>query len=136
MSTPVTNPVNDSLLAAWPIPGPWNPRPQSGGINHDTRLIETPSGNYILRIYSATRDLAKIRYELAIMAELRRQPLSFAVAAPLPSRSGDPIVLTETGAAAILMPAIPGVVGNRDCMAQVYPFTPTWCPSRRTNRAG
>lgn len=113
--------MNDSLLSAWPIPASWNLRPQSGGINNDTRFVETPSGSYVLRIYGATRDLEKIRYELAIMAELRRQPLSFAVAEPLPSRTGDPIVLTETGAPAILMPAIAGVVGNRDCAQQLYP---------------
>lgn len=113
--------MHEHLLAAWPIAAPWNIRPQSGGINNDTRFVETPSGTYILRVYGATRDLAKIRYELAVMAELRRQPLSFAVAEPLPSRSGDPILLTESGAPAILMPLIPGVVGNRDSMAQVFP---------------
>jgi homoserine kinase type II len=114
--------MNDSLLAAWPITAPWSIRPQSGGINNDTRFVETPSGNFILRIYGATRDLAKIRYELAVMAELRRQPLSFAVAEPLPSRSGDPIVLTDTGAPAILMPVIAGIQAERGSLEQAFPI--------------
>lgn len=122
MTPSIEKPAADSLLAAWPLPGPWHVRPQGGGINNDTRFVETPSGNYILRIYGAMRDLAKIRYELAVMAELRRQPLSFAVAEPLPSRSGDPIVWTEWGAPAILMPVIPGVQAERGSLEQAYPI--------------
>lgn len=112
----------NNLLSRWPIASPWTIRPQSGGINNDTRFVQTPAGSYILRIYGATRDLAKIRFELAVMAELGRQGLSFAVPAPIPSRSGDPIVLTESGAPATLAPVIPGVPAGRGSLAQAYPI--------------
>ena len=112
----------NNLLSRWPIPSPWTIRPQTGGINNDTRFVKTPAGSYILRIYGATRDLAKIHFELAVMAELSWQGLSFAVPAPMPSRSGDPIVLTESGAPATLAPVIPGVPAERGSLPQAYPI--------------
>lgn len=102
----------DALQDAWPVPGPWTLTPAPTGINNLTRLVETPAGAYVLRLYRPSADPRKVSFEVQVLEALGEARLPFAVPVPLKARSGERVV-KATGpdgqeALATLMAAIPG----------------------------
>ncbi|MBF6591958.1 MAG: phosphotransferase [Ktedonobacterales bacterium] len=78
-----------ALRRAWPRVVQWRMRPLAGGTNTRVRLVETPVGRYVLRIYSHHVDLERLRFEHSILTRLRAEKLPFAVPAPIPTETGD-----------------------------------------------
>ncbi len=100
------------VTQAWPVQGPCSLEPIRGGINSKIWRVHSPSGDYILRQYRATADVAKVRYELEVLRQLGAMPLSFAVAVPIPTRAGDVLSVRE-GAVLTLVRAISGANPDR-----------------------
>jgi homoserine kinase type II len=79
----------DELREIWPMPGPWSMHPITEGINNLTKIVDTPSGRYILRTYDADRPLERIRYELSILMNLQQKNLPFRIPATIPTVTGE-----------------------------------------------
>jgi len=98
-------------LDAWPVPPSRTLRPTDAGLNNLSRLVDTPIGSYFLRVYQNTDDIARIRYEHALLLQLQHAGLSFAVPQPLATREGETFVVTADegdNVVAALFPVIPG----------------------------
>jgi Ser/Thr protein kinase RdoA (MazF antagonist) len=109
------------LQRAWGIAGPWRAEPLTRGTNNLVQRVETPTGAYVLRIYSNTTDAARLSFERAVLAQLAEALLPFALPTPLPTVHGAYFldVKTEQGhVLATLTPYIPGQPPDRDNLDQ------------------
>jgi homoserine kinase type II len=97
----------DGLRAAWEITEPSSRLHITHGINNRTQVLETSSGNYILRTYSRDRSLRHIRYELHTLTQLQQKNLAFQIPAPIPTTTGQ-LFAVFSGAIFTLSPLIPG----------------------------
>ena len=97
----------DGLRAAWEITEPSSRWHITHGINNRAQVLETASGNYILRTYSSDRSLRHIRYELQTLAQLQQKNLAFQIPAPIPTTTGQ-LFAVVSGAILTLSPLIPG----------------------------
>lgn len=98
-------------LDAWSVPPSRTLRPTDAGLNNLSRLVDTPTGSYFLRVYQNTGDTARIRYEHALLLQLQHAGLSFAVPQPLATREGETFVVTaddRDNVVTALFPVIPG----------------------------
>ncbi len=101
----------DALLSAWSIDRPWTIQPALTGSNNLSYPVTTPSGHYVLRIHQNTADPERVRYEHTVLTHLAQSALSFAVPAPIPTRSGAtlaPVPDDEERTLAALFPLIAG----------------------------
>jgi homoserine kinase type II len=109
------------LQRAWGIVGPWRAEPLTRGTNNLVQRVETPTGSYVLRVYSNTTDAARLRFERDVLAQLTEARLPFALPTPLPTLDGAYFldIETEQGyALATLTPYIPGQPPDRDNLNQ------------------
>jgi homoserine kinase type II len=120
-----------ALLRAWDIGVPGVPgapgrqsesesgvsgglRPAPSGANNLTWVVECGAARYVLRVQLNDFTLDALRWEHALLGRLAGAGLSFAVAAPLPARSGETLVLARgaglngADAWAALFPVLPG----------------------------
>jgi homoserine kinase type II len=105
----------------WGISGPWEPKTLTFGTNNIVLRLGTPTGAYVLRIYSNTSDVARLRFERDVLAQLTEARLPFALPTPLPTLDGAYFldVETEQGhALATLTPYIPGQPPDRNNLDQ------------------
>lgn len=103
----------DNLLDAWPIPRSRTVLRLVTGTNNHTRLVTTPNGDYILRIYQNAADPEPLRYEHDLLLHLQQAALSFAVPNPLVSESGLTYVTTEEAGQLVLAALFPVIPGRR-----------------------
>jgi homoserine kinase type II len=99
------------LLLAWPLDGQFAVQPLSPGNNNLSYAVTTPHTQYILRIYQNSTEPEQIRYEHILLTELNRLELSFAVPAPIPTRSASTLIAIPDEASqqlAALFQRIPG----------------------------
>jgi homoserine kinase type II len=111
----------DVLQRAWRIPGPWRAEPLTFGTNNIVLRVETSAGAHVLRVYSNTSDMARLRFERSLLAQLAEAHLPFALPVPLPTADGGYFldVETEQGRAlATLTRYIPGQPPDRDNLDQ------------------
>lgn len=109
------------LLTAWSIPAPRNVRLANAGTNNRSYIVDTSAGSYLLRVYQNTNDLERVRYEHALLQQLWRADLSFAVPHPLTATTGNTyVIMVQDGDAlvAALFPMIPGREPARGNVAQ------------------
>jgi homoserine kinase type II len=107
----------DALLAAWPLARPWTLRPANSGRNNLSMYVDTPAGTHLLRLYQNTGDVARRRYEHALLAQLQQAGLSFAIPPPVPTGTGETLVAVPHAggqALASLFRLIPGHHPARD----------------------
>lgn len=111
-----------AVAAEWRLPEPWQVGPLTHGTNNGVWMIETPEGRYVLRVYSNHADLARVRFEHAVLGRLRAMDVPFALPVPLPTRSGELYVYVADGmgeeALVTLTSFLPGVFPDRDDLAQ------------------
>jgi homoserine kinase type II len=107
----------DELQEIWPLPEPWSVRPIGQGINNLTQIIETATGNYILRTYDADRHLEHIGYELSLLRALQQASLPFRIAAPIPTVGGE-LFAIYSGKIITLLPWLPGRPPQNDNLDQ------------------
>lgn len=106
------------LLADWPIEPPSTLTPLAGGTNNQTWLVKAEHGaSYVLRLMTGNADLARVRYEAALLMALEAAALPFDLPRPLPTRAGDTLLLIEQDdaepAIATLTPFLPGQLAER-----------------------
>lgn len=108
-----------NVLTSWPIEPPATLAPLAGGTNNRAWLVETRDGpSYVLRLTAGLADLARIRYEAALLEALHTTALPFLLPLPLLARTGDMLVPLEVDPGepgiAILAPLLPGQVPERN----------------------
>ena len=109
----------DELQEEWPILEPQSIRLITNGINNLTQVIETTSGNYVLRTYGGDRSLEHIRYELSVLKALRQKDLPFEIPAPIPTRTGELFaVLSDT--IVTVSPYLSGSMPQTENLEQAY----------------
>lgn len=106
-------------MAEWPLPEPYRVRPLAHGTNNAVRLVETPAGSYVLRVYSNHADVGRLRFEHAVLVRLQAAGLPFGLPVPIPTRSGALYTTIADGASlATLTPFLPGEPPDRADLAQ------------------
>jgi Ser/Thr protein kinase RdoA (MazF antagonist) len=83
-----------------------------------THRVDSPAGSYVLRIYQAVSDPARIRHEHSVMQYLSGAGLSFHVPAPLRAVTGATLV-TVGGVSASLSPFCAGEHADDASVADV-----------------
>lgn len=109
----------DELKQLWPISELWSVQPIAQGENNLTQVIETASGNYVLRSYPNDRLLERIRYETSVLTQLQQKVLPFQVPAPIPTVTGEFFAIL-TGTIVTLSPYLPGLLPRNDNLEQTY----------------
>ncbi|MGO8950358.1 MAG: phosphotransferase [Ktedonobacterales bacterium] len=91
----------DSALNAigpiWNLSDPLSFRPLAGGTNNSVQLVETGSGNYVVRLYRNHTDPARLRFEHAVLIALQTLELPFAIPTPIPTPTGERYAWVNTG---------------------------------------
>jgi homoserine kinase type II len=110
------------LWTVWPVAGPWQLSPLTGGtINLIWRAETSDRQCYALRLIPDLTNLAQLRYEIALLEALSSQLLPFQLPLPLKTRAGDHLVQFEqetgTPAIALLSPLLPGHAADRNDLA-------------------
>ena len=103
----------NELQKIWAIPGPWLIAPSPQGAHNQTQVIDTPSGNYILRRYPVERPSQHIRYELSVLRSLELVKLPFQIPTPLPTVDGEDYAVTSDNIVT-LSPYLPGQTPKND----------------------
>jgi homoserine kinase type II len=109
------------LQRAWGIGGTWRAEPLTRGTNNLVQRIETPTGSYVLRVYSNTTDAARLGFERVVLAQLAKTGLPFALPTPLPTLEYAYSIETECERGVVLVtltPYIPGQSPDRDNLDQ------------------
>ena len=109
----------NELEQLWSISELWSVRPVAQGENNLTQIIETSSGNYVLRSYRNDRSLERIRYETSVLTHLQQKVLPFQVPAPIPTVTGEFFAILM-GSIVTLSPYLRGFVPNNDNLEQTY----------------
>lgn len=107
-----------NLWTSWPISGPWNLSPLSGGTNNSVWRADAADGqSYVLHLSPDLTRIPRIRYEAQLLQALSDKNLPFLLPVPLRANSGDIIVLFEqeqgTAALATLSHLLPGNLQDR-----------------------
>lgn len=100
------------IQTRWGIAGPWEPKPLTSGTNNIVLRLGTPAGAYVLRIYSNTSDVARLRFERDALAQLAEAGLPFALPTPLPTLDGAYAIETVSEPGAILLTLTPYISGQ------------------------
>jgi hypothetical protein len=86
-----------ALWQAWPMFGPWQLRAGQHRANNLVQIVDThDAGSFVLRVYQHQRDIRRIRYEHALVAQLQAARLPFTVPHPVPTSSGETVVSVPT----------------------------------------
>jgi homoserine kinase type II len=106
------------LYTAWPIVGPWQLTPMTGGTNSLVWRAEAADhACYILRIIPDGSARAKVYYETTLLRSIAAYHLPFALPLPIETRDGELFVPYEQengqGAVAVLTPFLAGHPLNR-----------------------
>jgi homoserine kinase type II len=109
----------NELKDMWPISEPWSIRPITQGINNLTHIVNTSTGNYILRTYPSDRSLDSIRYELNVLGILQQKHLPFQIPVPIPTVTGA-LFAVLSGKITTMSPRLPGSVPQNDNLEQAY----------------
>ena len=95
------------LLEHYDLTPPITEFPLSQGVNNTIVGIRTGNGDYALKHFNAPHNLEGLQYEHDLLTWLATQPLSFAVPAPIQTKSGHTLYQDENGHH-ILMPLLQG----------------------------
>jgi homoserine kinase type II len=109
------------LLDAWRLGEPRQLSPMAGGTNNVIMRVQTPDGEYVLRVYGNHADPLRLRFEREVLTRLESAQLPFAVPAPLPTTAGERFVRFERDdgeVLATLTHLIPGEPPRRDNLEQ------------------
>ncbi|KAJ1391527.1 hypothetical protein B484DRAFT_408712 [Ochromonadaceae sp. CCMP2298] len=93
-------------------------RPTTGGVSNFMSFVQTPSQEYILRIYNNGQNSQRVQYEHVIMNQL--PALSFQVPRTLPSLSNAASYeLLSSGDMACMFEVIPGALPKLTCTEDI-----------------
>lgn len=106
-----------ALLKLWSFLGPAIVQPTLRGASNKTYFVDAPAGKFILKLYGDSTTTAQIKYEHSILLYLRSREKSFAVPTPIPTESGETLVLVNKNNIPLrvaLFPLLPGQPANRN----------------------
>lgn len=106
------------MTARYGLHRPVEPFAIAQGSNNRTVGLHTSGGDFLWKRYQPVHSEASIRYEHRLLGWLAGQGLPFAVAAPVPDRSGDTLAHWEDGLHA-LFTFIPGVPADYGSLSQL-----------------
>ncbi len=114
----------DHLLAAWTLPGPWVTRSALAGANNRTSFVTSPAGTFVLRVYLNAGDPLRILVEHELLTHLAHRSLSFAVPAPIVTRSGATLISMgeDEPRFAALFPVISGSEVNPTSFGEISAY--------------
>ncbi len=102
-----------ALWQAWPMFGPWQLRAGQHCANNLVQIVDThDAGSFVLRVYQHQRDIRRIRYEHALVAQLQAARLPFTVPHPVPTSSGETVVSVPTLVGSLFASLWPLVLGS------------------------
>lgn len=81
---------------------------RESGMNNTTRMIASGNERFVLRIYNNHKDAEIVRLEHEVLAELKKQNLSFQVPAPIRNKQGDTVSIAQDGTLSSLFHYIEG----------------------------
>lgn len=106
-----------ALLKLWGFLGNSTVQRTKGGVSNITYFVDAQAGKFILKIYGDSTASEQIQYEHSILMYLQACDLSFAVPAPVPTKSGETLLLVDkndTQLRIALFPLLPGQPANRE----------------------
>jgi len=114
------------LWQLWPIAGPWRLTSLAGGTNNLVWRADTAGGErYVLRVFADLTELARLRYEAALLLALSNAGLPFRLPVPIMTCSGESLAFLEQEAGvqtfATLSPFLPGKRPNRNDISLAPP---------------
>jgi Ser/Thr protein kinase RdoA (MazF antagonist) len=102
--------VDTAALRHWSLTGATLERARHGN-NNDTYFVTAEQGEFVLRVYRNTAEVARVRDEHDLLGALALQDLPFAVPAPQRTTEGDTLAVLESADGprlATLFARIPG----------------------------
>lgn len=112
-----TPPHAIALLNLWSFLGAATVQPTLRGASNKTYFVDAQAGKFILKLYGNSTTTAQIKYEHSILLYLLSREKSFAVPAPIPTESGETLVLVNKNDISLrvaLFPLLPGQPANRN----------------------
>jgi homoserine kinase type II len=106
------------ILKHYDLTPPITEFPLSQGVNNAIVGIRTGNGDYALKHFNAPHGLGGLKYEHDLLRWLTEQSLSFAVPAPIETRSGQ-TYYQDTNGLHILMPLLKGHRPNHQNPTQI-----------------
>ncbi|OBZ17365.1 phosphotransferase [Bacillus sp. FJAT-26390] len=93
---------------------------RESGMNNTTRMVTSGGQRFVLRIYNNHKDADIVRLEHEVLAELKRQEISFAVPVPVRNKQGDTVTIAKDGTLSSLFHYIEGDRPSVANTAHVY----------------
>lgn len=100
------------ILLSWSLGTP-TVKPTNLGTVNTTYFVEAPSlGKFVFKIYNDTTTTAQIHYEHLLLQHLQSCNLSFAVPTPVPSNSGETLVIVNKNGSTLRAALLPLILGK------------------------
>jgi homoserine kinase type II len=115
----------DDILAHYFSAGIWETPNGPIGANNTTVFFAVNDEPFVLRIYETHQDEEKIKYEQAVLLELKKRPLFFSIPEPILTHEGKLMVKAHDGKLAGLFRFLDGVNPSLEELEQVQSFGST-----------
>ncbi|WP_028552497.1 phosphotransferase [Paenibacillus sp. UNC451MF] len=89
-------------------------KPVSYGVNNTTCYVFAGEDRYVFRVYDNRRDEQPIQYELAVLAALKQEAVSFEIPVPVHNHDGQLLTRLDNGQIGVLFHCIPGERPNTE----------------------
>ncbi|WP_245855872.1 phosphotransferase [Paenibacillus rigui] len=93
---------------------------KESGVNNTTLFVTHNGSTYVLRIYDNHADVDKVKFELAVLEQLKSHQLSFQVPEPVPTLDGELYGRVSPGKIAVLFRYIEGERADLAKASHVY----------------
>jgi Ser/Thr protein kinase RdoA (MazF antagonist) len=111
------------LLSAWSFSGNLTIQPTNQGTVNTTFFVETQAGKFVLKVYNDSTPTAQIEYEHSLLTYLHSCNLSFVVPTPVPTKTGETLILVNRNNSLLriaLLPFISGQPSDRKNLAHTH----------------
>ncbi|MDM9382291.1 phosphotransferase [Chlorogloeopsis sp. ULAP01] len=102
-----------ALLDAWLFVDGVIVQPTNEGTVNTTYFVKTQAGNFVFKLYNDSTTTAQIQYEHLLLTHLKKLNLSFAVPAPIPTASGETLLVVNRDDCSLRVALLPLILGNK-----------------------
>jgi len=96
------------IMKQYPIAGEWKAIVRESGMNNTTRLIETDTSRFAIRIYDNHQDRSIVKLEHEVLRYLSKSDFALQVPEPVLNNAGKTVTAASTGKLASLFQYIDG----------------------------